>query len=249
MEVSTKPFKLLTAIINHNHNEEGIALKESFTPLVDTILIDSGSTFKEGEKEQFDYALPNVYYNGLINQAYAAMKPEHTHLFLITSDVMIENFDILLSRMREVYNQNKRLAVYAPSAVHSTHHHMNNLNTGDIRKVTFTEGFCFVMPRVYLDAICPIDLSVNKIGHGVDMYMGYLSMINNGLAVVDDKVIVDHPHGSGYSDEQAKQERYKWYATKSGKSRIFHYWVTHDFMKNQFGYYFVKLLMKLIPGE
>lgn len=244
MEVTKKPFKLLTAIINHNHNQEGIALKKSFSPLVDTILIDSGSTFADGEKDQFDYTLPNVYYNGLINQAYEAFKPEHTHMLLITSDVIVEDFRVLLDRMKEVYERHEEVAVYAPSAIHSTHHHMNNLKSNDIRKVTFTEGFCFVMPREYLDDICPIDLEVNKIGHGIDMYMGYMSMKNDKWAVVDDRITVDHPHGSGYSDKQARIERDRWYTTKSKAAQAYHYWISKDMLKNKFGYFVVKFIMK-----
>ncbi|WP_370090173.1 hypothetical protein [Ekhidna sp.] len=244
MEVDKKSFNLLVAIINHNHNQEGIALKNEFGQLVDTILIDSGSTFEGDEREHFDFTLPNVYYNGLLNQAHVAMKPGHTHLLLITSDVVIEDFDILLTRMKEVYTQNPKVAVYAPSAVHSTHHHMNNLKSNDIRKVTFTEGFCFAMPRPYLDEICPIDLSINKIGHGIDMYMGYLSMKNNCWAVVDDKVVVDHPHGSGYSDKQARIERDRWYATKSTAAQAYHYWISKDILKNKFGYFVLKFIMR-----
>lgn len=243
MEKVARPFKLLVAIINHNHNQEGITLKNRFAPHVDTLLIDSGSTFKSGEKEQFDFTLPNVYYNGLINKAYESFKEEHTHMFLITSDVIIEDIEALLNRMKEVYSGNPLVRVYAPSAVHSTHKHQNNLGTNDIRKVTFTEGFCFVMPREFLDEICPIDLEVNKIGHGIDMYMGYLSMSNKFWAVVDDRVTVDHPHGSGYSDKQARIERDRWYATKSKAAQKYHHWISKDILKNKFGYWFIKNLM------
>ena len=79
MEVANKPFKLLTAIINHN--QHGIALKKSLSPLVDTILIDSDSTFEDDEKEHFDFTLTNVYYSGLINQAHKAFEREHTRAF------------------------------------------------------------------------------------------------------------------------------------------------------------------------
>lgn len=244
MEVANKPINLLTAIINHNHNQEGIALKEVFAPKVDTILIDSGSTFKDGEKEKFDFTLENVYYNGLLNKAYEAFKPSHTHLLLITSDVQIDDVDNLLNRITSVYKKYPKVAVYAPSSVHSTHHHMNNLKSNDIRKVTFTEGFCFVMPREYLNLICPIDLTVNKIGHGIDMYMGYLSMENGKWTVVDDQITVDHPQGSGYSDKQARKERDQWYDTKEKKAQVYHHWISKDILKNKFGYYFMKNLMR-----
>jgi hypothetical protein len=238
-------FKLLTAIINHNDNEKGIELKKRFIPYIDTILIDSGSSFKDEEKEAFDYTLPNVYYNGLLNKAHESLKEEHTHLFLITSDVEIEDVETLLERMKAVYMSSDKVGVYAPSAVHSCHTHQNNLGTKGIRQVTFTEGFCFVIPKEFLNEICPIDLEVNKIGHGIDLYMGYLSMKYDKWAIVDDQITVDHPHGSGYSDEQARIQRDNWFDTKSKAARVFHYWVSKDILKNSFGYSFVKLIMKL----
>ena len=146
--------------------------------------------------------------------------------------------------MKEVYEKFPEVAVYAPSATHATHHHMNNLKSNTIRKVTFTDGFCFVMPKEYLDDICPIDLSVNKIGHGIDMYMGYLSMKNNRCAVVDDKITVNHPNGSGYNDKQARIGRDQWYATKSKAAQVYHYWISIDILKNRFGYYVLKFIMK-----
>jgi hypothetical protein len=109
--------------------------------------------------------------------------------------------------------------------------------------VTFTEGFCYVIPRAFLDEICPIDLSINKIGHGVDMYMGFLCMQYGKWAVVDDRMTVDHPHGSGYSDRQARIERDQWYATKSKEAQKYHYWISKDILKNQFGYWLIKKIM------
>lgn len=235
---------LLVAIINHNDNQNGISLKKAFAPHAKTLLIDSGSDFEEGEREEFDIRLPNVYYNGLLNEAYSYLHGELTHLLLITSDVEIPDAKALIDRITEVYSSRK-VGVYAPSAAHSTHGHMNNKGTGKLRKVTFTEGFCFVMPKEYLDQICPINLEVNRIGHGIDVFMGYLSMKNKAYALVDDTIIVDHPHGSGYSDKEARVQRDNWFAQHEKKAQIFHIWATTDILKNKFGFYLIRLRLGL----
>ncbi|MEQ9402700.1 MAG: hypothetical protein RIM99_03865 [Cyclobacteriaceae bacterium] len=237
---------LLTVIVNHEHNEEGIRLKEHLKDDFNPILMDSGSEISDSESPHFDYQFPNIYYNGLINEAYKLMKSKHTHLFLITSDVEIADPRDLHEKM-ESSLANPSTGAYAPSASHTTHNHMHNLGSNKTRKVTFTDGFCVVMPKTFLDIICPIDLKVNYIGHGIEIYMGYLGMVNNRPSVVDDRVIVDHPPGkSGYSGKEARIQRDNWFDTKTKKARIFHYWASMDWLKNRTGFICLQLLMKVL---
>ncbi len=235
--------KVLTVIVNHNDNQKAIALKKHLKDSFDPVLIDSGSTFAEGEKEHFNLTLPNVYYNGLINHAHELLTEEHTHMFLITSDVEISDPEALRIRLDTILDD-PGVGVYAPSALHTTHNHMNNKKSNGIRRVTFTDGFCLVIPKPFLDIICPIDLDVNKIGHGTEIYLGYLGMTQERYAVVDDTIIVDHPKGSGYSAKEARIQRDNWFATKSKKAQAYHYWVSKDILKSKFGFFFTKFLMK-----
>lgn len=239
---------ILTVIFNHNCNQNAIKLKEYLKPYFNPILIDSGSTFEEGEMENFDITLPNVFYNGLINASYELLTSDHTHLFIITSDVSIPDPALLKKRMSEVLDL-PSVGVYAPSATHTTHNHMHNHNSRGIRKVTFTDGFCYAIPREFLDEICPIDLTINRIGHATDMYMGYLSMIYKRYAVVDDVVTIDHPKGSGYDAKEARIQRDNWFKTKSRKARIYHYWISMDWLKNHFGFFIMSILTKLFGNE
>ena len=236
--------KLKTVIVNHNCNKNAILLKKKFSLFSEALLIDSGSDIEESEIVYFDFRLDNVYYNGLLNKTYEILSDDYSHLLFITSDVTVHDCEGLISRIHEVYQ--KDIGVYAPSAKHSTHSQMNNHETLGLRKVTFTEGFCFVTPKTFLNQICPIDLSLNKIGHGVDIYFGYLSMVNKKFAVVDDKIIVNHPHGSGYNDKEARVQRDNWFRTKSKQARLFHYLASLDFLKNAFGFYLILFLMNFV---
>ncbi len=245
-----KEVNILVAVTNHKHNQEAIALKKAFEPYTDTILIDNDSVFESDEEKQaFDYTLNGAYYNGQINQAYEHLKDHHTHLLIINSDITVDDFQELIDRIKKVYDLHPEVGVYAPSAHYSPHNHMANLGTKDIRKVTFTDGFCYVIPRDFLDILCPIDLSINKIGHGVEIFLGFLGFKFERPTVVDDYILVHHPSGSGYSSKEARTQRDNWYATKSKAAQAFHYWVSKDILKNRFGYNFVKLLMKAYLPE
>ncbi|MEO9482446.1 MAG: hypothetical protein ABJG47_03330 [Ekhidna sp.] len=245
----TQEINLLVAVTNHKRNQEAIALKKSFEPHVDTILIDNDSPFEsDDEKQFFDYALQGAYYSGQINQAYEHMK-DHTHLLIINSDITVHDFKKLIDRIKDVYSQHPDVGVYAPSAHYSPHNHMADMGTKDIRKVTFTDGFCYVIPKDFLDILCPIDLSVNKIGHGVEIFLGFLGIKHKKPTVVDDYILVNHPSGSGYSSKEARLQRDNFYETKSRAAQVFHSWVSHDILKSRFGYFFVRLLMKFYLPE
>lgn len=245
-----KKFNLLVAVTNHKLNKQAIALKKAFEVLTDTVLIDNDSPFEnDEEKAHFDYTLKGAYYNGQFNQAHSLLKDHHTHLLLINSDVTIHEPKKLYDRLKDIYCNHSEVGVYAPSAYYSAHNHMANLGTSDIRKVTFTDGFCFAMSKKLLNEMCPIDLDVNRIGHGVDMFMGFLAMKYNQLTVVDDYIEVNHPRGSGYNSSAARKQRDDYYATKSRAAQVFHYWVSKDILKNRFGYKFVKLLMRFYLPE
>lgn len=241
------PYKnILTVIVNHNHNEEAIQLKKNFTPYCDTLLLDSGSDLTESEKQYFDETLSNVYYNGLLNCAFEKFSDSRTcdYLLFITSDVKIRNPLQLLERISLVLDD-VSIGVYSPSTNDSCHNHMNNKGSAGLRKVTFTEGFCFAVRRNLIEKVCPIDTTVNKIGHGVDIYLGYLAMLNHTCSVVDDRVLVYHPNRSGYADVDARRERDAWFATKSGPANMFHRFVSNNMFKNKIGYLVALSFMKL----
>lgn len=237
--------EILTAIFNHNCNQKAITLKKKLDYYFKPILIDSGSQLLKDEEVFFDIKLPNVYYNGLINKAHELLTSQHTHLFVITSDVDIPDPQLLANRMKEILTLDY-VGVYAPSVDNTTHNHMHNKKSGGIRKVTFTDGFCYVIPAEFLHEVCPIDLEVNSIGHATDMYMGYLGMVYKKYAVVDDLVTVNHPRGSGYSPVEARKQRDNWFATKSRKARFYHFWISMDWLKNRIGFFIMLLIMKIL---
>ena len=239
---------LVAVIANHNCNLNAIALKKALLPLVDTIIIDSGSTIDDSIAGYFDIQLENVFYSGILNRAHDEMKSRRcSHLLLINSDVLIVDPGRLIDRIQTVMKITGA-QLYSPSVEDKSHNHNHMVRKpdGDWHNVTFVDGFCFVASRDILDNCCPVDLKVNKIGHGVDIYMGFLAMKNKADAVVDDRLTVYHPPGSGYDSKIARTMRDAWYKNRSLPARLFHSLASEDFLKNTFGYWIIKLVLGVV---
>ena len=67
-----------------------------------------------------------------------------------------------------------------------------------------------------LDSVCPIDLSVNRLGWGIDLALSHFARISELLIIVDDRVRVLHPKGSGYGHSKAKAQMRNWLGTIEG---------------------------------
>jgi hypothetical protein len=214
---------MLFTIINHRHNQASIALKAAFAPHVDVFLIDSGSDLSPAELPHFDLALPNVYYCGLLNAAAhaARSRPADEVIYLWSSDVSHDFPAAVLARATEAF-ADPRVGTYAPSAWFSGHAQMWNKHTGALRPVPFVEGFCFATRAGLLRELCPIDTSLNAMGWGIDMQLGYLTLHRAQRTVVDDRIEVKHPKSTGYSTSIAQQQRAAWSANLPPAARRFH---------------------------
>lgn len=230
-------------IVNHNQNQSAIHLKSQFAPFCKTLLLDSGSSISEDEKSHFDFQLPNVYYSGLLNQAVECLNhADQKILLFIASDVTITNAEHLLHRVYSAFFE-KNAGVYAPSADYSSHNQMAPRNSSKMSKVTFTDGFCFAASKQILNQICPVDLSINYLGHGLDIYLGFLAMKNGIACLVDYDILVNHAKGSGYDSKMARMQRDNWYNTKSLSSQIFHNIASIDWLKNRIGLFLLRVLL------
>ncbi len=214
---------MLFIIINHRHNQATIALKAAFSPHADVLAIDSGSDLTPAERPHFDLALPNVYYSGLLNAAAEATgtRPDDEIVYVWCSDVSHESASAVLARASEAF-ADPRVGTYAPSAWFSGHPQMWNKHTGALRHVPFVEGFCFATRAGLLRELCPIDLSLNAMGWGIDMHLGYLTLRRARRTVVDDRIEVKHPRSTGYSKSIAGQQRIAWTAALPPAARRFH---------------------------
>jgi len=205
------------AIINHQCNANAIKLKREFKVIkdVDVCLIDSGSTLAATEKKEFDRLLPNVFYSGLINEvsSWISAVDEDEIILTICSDVEIDQPSLFIKRIREAFNYDKT-GVYGGVSYGTSHSFMKpKKGSKGLRRVNFVEGFCFATTVLLYRKMTPIDLGVNRLGHGLDIYLGFLTIQSGKENVVDDGFVVKHPVSTGYSSDKAHIERLAWFKT------------------------------------
>ncbi|HEY1794429.1 MAG TPA: hypothetical protein VGG34_16055 [Opitutaceae bacterium] len=211
---------VLVVVINHGHNAEALGLKARLGPR--TLAIDSGSALSDAERAGFDLALPNVYYSGLMNEIAALLegRPGEDSALVWSSDVRHPDPAWAAERCREVMSD-PNVGLYAPSARPSSHIQMRACGRAGTRRVTFVEGFCFAARRELFQGLCPIDTTVNAMGWGLDVHLGYLARRLGYAALVDHDVVVETDRGSGYDRLRARDERDAWYRTLPASARLF----------------------------
>lgn len=236
--------KSAVIIFNHALNEEAIELKERFYGKIDVYLFDSGSEIKEEERPHFDEAFPNIYYNGLLNETNAFLRERGYEIgVIITSDVGIEDVDLFLDKTFGAF-QDEEIGVYAPSATYSYHRHMNFGKDKGLQKVSYTEGFCFAFRTAILNAMCPVDLSLNKFGYGTDSILGFHALDLGYISVVDYTFFVDHPYGSGYDKHEAVRAKHAWLASLPKAQQRFYKLVSKAILKNRLGAFLADLFFR-----
>jgi hypothetical protein len=215
--------KTLVTIVNHNLNDEAINLKNIFSEQFDTIIIDSGS--KE-QPNAFDVKLDNVGYSGLFNSAAESMlKNDYDWLLFICSDVVFKKSDVEKIKIA-VETLPPDIGVYSPSSTGQSHKHCKNQKTNGMRDVVFVEGFIFAASRRIIEQVFPVNTDINKLGHGLDAYKGFLCIANNLRCVIDDTITVYHREGTGYNTTLASQQFLNW-MTQPQMSAFSAFWSTY----------------------
>jgi hypothetical protein len=199
--------KTLAVVVNHNFNDAAINLKTILSSKFDTIIIDSGS---DVQPDEFDIKLANVGYSGLFNRAaQEVIEKEYDWLLFVCSDVVMKKSDVdkLKVHIDELPGD---IGVYSPASTGQSHKHCKNHSSGGLRDVVFVEGFIFAASRAILEKIYPVHTEINKLGHGLDAYKGYLCLKNDMRCVVDDRIVVFHREGTGYNAGEASMQFVNW---------------------------------------
>ncbi len=231
------------AVFNHNCNYNAIKLTKKFRKFTKTYLLDSGSHFEnEEDKSQFDKILPNVFYCGMLNDIVKHFDSSTNAIMFVASDVEVDDPEKLLERANEAF-LNPKIGVYAPSVNKegSNHPQMRNKNSNSLRDALFVDGFCFAARGELLNKIFPIDLKLNKIGWGVDVYLAYMAIKSKMICVVDDQVNVEHYVGPNNHPNpeifinEAKTQRIRWFRSLSKGARNYNKLASIELFKNIFG--------------
>jgi hypothetical protein len=195
--------KTLVCIVNHNDNDNAIMLKMMFSPHFETIIIDSKSDKVE---DDFDIKLENVGYSGLFNAACEIAEEKGVDgILFICSDVSIKKKQAN-QIVDKISNMDpNEIGVYSPSSRGQSHAHCKKRGE-DFREVAFVEGFMFYAFMDILKEVYPVDLSVNKLGHGLDAHKGLACIKNNKKCIIDDSIEIYHKEGTGYNTSEASSQ-------------------------------------------
>lgn len=218
---------ILCCIFNHNCNQGAIGWYERLRSDFDTVILDSGS--EPACVHEGAVLLDNIYYSGLMNKAYSLAKERGCRwLMIVTSDIEIDdkNTSALISSMKEI-SGTSNVALYQPScrwscrgrALYQSMCHF----TGGVRKVNFQEGWFHLVRTDVLAEIMPVDCNVNRFGWGIDLALSHIARIRRLLVLVDDRVNVLHPKGTGYNRDAALSQMRAWHKTIPGYTSPRHF--------------------------
>ena len=209
--------KILCCVFNHNENAGAIAWWERLSPYFDTVILDSGS--EPPCRHEGALVLDNIYYSGLMNKAWELLlEKDYRWLMVVTSDLEINaaNTRRLISRMQKI-TRTVNVGLYQPSCALSWHGRCHGQSlchyTWRMRKVNFQEGWFHLVCREVLEEVMPVDLSVNRLGWGIDIALSHIALYKKMLVLVDDRVRVIHPKGTGYNSDTAAEQMHRWLAT------------------------------------
>lgn len=211
---------ILCCIFNHNSNDKAAMWCDSLSPYFETVILDSGSNPPSTHEKAI--VLPNIYYSGLMNKAYELLLQKGCRfLMLVTSDIEIDgaNMQRLVSAMNEI-SHSENVALYQPSCRFSFHGRALPQSmchyTGRMRHTNFQEGWFHLVCREVLGDILPMDCETNRFGWGVDLALCHYARMRGMLVLVDDRVKVVHPKGTGYNRDAALAQMRAWHETLDG---------------------------------
>lgn len=217
--------KILCCIFNYNDNLNAAGWADRLSPHFDTLILDSGSNPRC--PHPLAVPLENVYYSGLMNEAFRRGKDGgYGWVMVVTSDLQISEADTpeLVKAMKEVSSA-VNVGLYQPStawkgrSLPQSRCHWS----GRMRSTNFQEGWFHLIRIDLMEKVCPIDVTLNRLGWGVDLALSHFARIGGLLVLVDDRIRVVHPGGTGYNKKEALRQMRAWHASIPGYTSPRHF--------------------------
>ena len=217
--------RVLCCVFNYNDNVHAVEWANRLSPHFDTLILDSGSSPRCSHP--LAVPLDNIYYSGLMNEAFRRGKEGgYGWVMIVTSDIEIsaDNTTKLVAAMMDVAGT-RNVGLYQPStawkgrSLPQSRCHF----TGRMRSASFQEGWFHMIRMDLMEKVCPIDLTLNKLGWGVDLALSHFARIMGLLVLVDDRIRVVHPGGTGYGRDEALRQMRAWHATIPGYTSPRHF--------------------------
>jgi GT2 family glycosyltransferase len=151
----------------------------------------------------FDIFIPEVNYYG--NKWREAKKEfidkDYDSLFVICSDVSLV-CGSLIKKIKQ-YSSDQSIGMYGFGTINNyTFQWLGYDNIHLIKEVPFVEGYCFGMNKKVVKYL-ELDTAF---GYGLDVEIGYKSIINGLKCIIDSGVCINHQFGKSYNNEEATKE-------------------------------------------
>jgi len=129
-------------------------------------------------------------------------------MFHIQGDASYSMWDSLIKDASRHYNKYK-YGIYAPN-IYYTDWRAGEVNIKLIEdrlwEVSNTDCTCWFIHKNIINRYENIDISQNKFGWGIDLYLVHLSKLQNRIVLRDYNHTISHPKGTNYNRLLARQE-------------------------------------------
>lgn len=216
---------IVCCILNYKHDDNAITWYNRCRNNYKTFILDSYH-LENGDVNKFPVHndniifTKNIYFGGQTIKAMELLQQyDGKYLVTITSDVECDdnNFAALIRSLNDVLNEGN-IGVWEPSAnqgsmcngstqILFTNIHQYYHGTGKMRDVICGEGWFEVVKREVCDYLYPhLNMTDNKLGWGINDAFNRISRKLGLRVVIDDRVFMHHPAGTGYNNQEAAQE-------------------------------------------
>ena len=216
--------EVVCCILNYKKDENAIkwydALKSTYnTYLIDTNYVDNGGTAPFDKNDSHVVLCHNFYFGGSCIKSYELFKKDNGKwLMMITSDVECddENLKNLINCVAEVIKSD--VGVWEPAAKQGSmcngsviplvsNIHQYNHGTNGMREVRCGEGWFEFISGEVADYVFPkLNYKDNFYGWGINDLFNRAARKLGLRVVIDDRVTMFHPHGTGYDNRAAAAE-------------------------------------------
>ena len=228
--------KILAAVMCHNTPETSDNIRQKLSPLIDVVVIDSGSS-EDSRAKLADGVVycENLFWTGCWKYAIELMEAASADVLWVIGG------DVVLSSEAEDYIKSIESSLpfgcWHPVVDGASRPLMQASNNPKIPvSVWHLEGIAMAVSKEAVSAfnVIPTD---NQYGWGLDIWMCWKSWTSSQRNVLDGRVTIHHPKLRGYSSDSAHREMIQWFLKHVGpdyRDKL-HYW-SDDADYNRIGY-------------
>jgi hypothetical protein len=198
--------RLIAYILNYNKDDNARRIHSSLP--CENYVIDSSGINKPGFIQT-----DHKFVSGSMNKAISMfLGTDATHALFICSDV-IGDWSSVVKRILSLKND---VGIYSPSVDGKGWKHEKPQGL-DLRDVPFVEGIIICYQRKIVEAIYPQDIVNNKHGYGVDIYASYFCKKKKLRCIIDDSIMMYHPHSPSDYLQVEGERQMEWYVNQKGE--------------------------------